>query len=177
MPWSASLAIPRGRSKVERIEPGPGQESVWDYPRPPRVEPSTRHVIVNFAGVTIAESRTTERLLELAHPPVYFIPPHHVRLELLKLSGRRTEVDDIGVAEYYDVSLDGETARNVARVFAHPAADYRMLRGHLAFYPGRVGEVLVDGERVVPQEGGFYRGWITGDVVGPFKGRPGTWTW
>jgi uncharacterized protein (DUF427 family) len=162
---------------VERIEPGPGQESVWDYPRPPRVEPSTRHVIVRFGGVTIAESRTTERLLELAHPPVYFIPPHHIRLELLKLNGHRTEVEELGVAEYYDVSLDGKKARNVARVFPHPTAEYRMLRGHLAFYPGRVDECLVDGEKVAPQEGGFYGGWITGDVVGPFKGGPGTWTW
>lgn len=162
---------------MERIEPEPGQESVWDYPRPPRVEPSMRHVIVRFGGVTIAESRTTQRLLERANPPVYFIPPHHVRLELLTLSGHRTECDDLGLAAYYDLSLDGRVVRNVARVFADPLPDYRMLRGHLAFYPGRLDEVLVDGERVVPQEGGFYGGWITSDVAGPFKGGPGTWTW
>jgi uncharacterized protein (DUF427 family) len=162
---------------TERVEPGPGQESVWDYPRPPRVEPSVRHVVVRFGGITLAESRTTQRLLEHAHPPVFFIPPHHVRMELLSLSGHRVECEDLGIAGYYDLALDGRTARNVARVFAHPLPEYRSLRGHLAFYPGRVDEVFVDGERVTPQEGGHYGGWITGDVVGPFKGAPGSWTW
>lgn len=162
---------------MELIEPGPGQESAWDYPRSPRVEPSLRHVVVRFGGVTIAESRASHRLLERAHPPVYYIPPHHVRLELLTLGGPRTECEHLGVANHYDLSLDGRMARNVARVFPHPLDGYEALRGHLAFFPGRVDEVFVDGERVTPQEGGFYGGWITTDVVGPFKGGRGTWTW
>jgi len=162
---------------MERIEPGPDQESVWDYPRPPRVELSARHVIVRFGGVTVAESSGTLRLLERAHPPVFFVPAHHVRLELLTLSGHRTECDDLGLASYYDLALDGRTARKVARVFPDPLGGYKSIRGHLAFYPGRVDECFVDGERVAPQEGGFYPGWITNDVVGPFKGGPGTWTW
>lgn len=162
---------------MERVEPGPGQESVWDYPRPPKVEESSRHVVVRFGDIVIAESDATHRLLERAHPPVFFIPPHHVRLELLTLSGHKTEVDGLGLAEYYDISLDGRSVRNVARVFAHPLPDYRALRGHLAFYPGRVDECFVDGERAVPQEGGQFGGWITSDVVGPFKGAPGSFTW
>jgi uncharacterized protein (DUF427 family) len=162
---------------VERIEPGPGQESVWDYPSKPRIEPSMRHVVVRFGGVAVAESRTSLRLLERAHPPVYCIPAHHVRLELLTLSGHKAECEHLGIASYYDLSLDGRTARNVARVFTEPLDGYEALRGHLAFYPGRVDEAFVDGERVIPQEGGFYAGWITTDVTGPFKGGPGTWTW
>lgn len=162
---------------MERIEPGPGQESVWDYPVLPRIEPCLRHVIVRFGGVTIAESKATLRLLERAHPPVYFVPAHHVRLELLTLGGQRAECDHLGLASYYDLSLDGRMARSVARVFPDPLEGYEALRGHLAFYPGRVDEVFVDGERVVPQEGGFYGGWITAEVTGPFKGVPGSWTW
>lgn len=162
---------------MERIEPGPGQESVWDFPPTPRVEPSLRHVIVRFGGITIAESHTVQRVLERAHPPMYFIPPHHVRLELLTMSGHRTEYDHLGIASYYDLCLDGRVARNVARVFPWPLDGYEALRGHLAFFPGRIDEAFIDGERVVPQEGGFYGGWITSDVTGPFKGGPGTWTW
>lgn len=162
---------------MERIEPGPGQESAWDYPRPPRVEPSTRHVVARFGGMTIADSRQALRVLETTHPPVFYVPPHHVRMELMTLSPLHTRCEFKGTASYYDISLDGRTAHNVAWVYLDPSRGYERLRGHLAFYPGRVDEAFVDGERVTPQEGSFYGGWITKDVVGPFKGGPGTWSW
>jgi uncharacterized protein (DUF427 family) len=162
---------------VERVEPGPGQESVWDYPRPPRVEPSTRHVVVRFGGMTIADTRQAVRVLETSHPPVYYVPPHHVRLELMKLNAVHTHCEYKGMASYYDLSLDGRTVRNVAWVYPDPLPGYEALRGQIAFYPGRVDEAFVDGERVAPQEGDFYGGWITSEVVGPFKGGAGTWTW
>jgi uncharacterized protein (DUF427 family) len=162
---------------VDRIEPGPGQESAWDYPRPPRIEPSTRHVVVRFGGVDVADSRQALRVLETAHPPVYYIPAHHVRLELMRLGPLHTRCEFKGMASYYDISLDGREARSVAWVYTDPLPGFEQIRGHVAFYPGRVDEVFVDGERVTPQEGSLYGGWITGDVVGPFKGAPGSWSW
>ena len=162
---------------TERIVPGPGQESAWDYPRPPRVEPTDRHVTVSFGGVVIADTRQALRVLETAHPPVYYIPPQHVRLELMTLSSLHTLCEYKGTASYYDLSLDGRTVRSIAWVYPDPLAGFEAIRGHVAFYPGRVDEALVDGERVVPQPGSFYGGWITSDVVGPFKGEPGSWDW
>jgi uncharacterized protein (DUF427 family) len=162
---------------VEPIEPGPGQESAWDYPRPPCVEPSTRHVVVRFGGVTVADTRQALRVLETSHPPVYYIPPHHVRLELMTLSPLRTRCEYKGMASYYGISLDGRGADTVAWVYTDPLPGFEAIRGHIAFYPGRVDEVFVDGERVTAQEGNFYGGWITSDVVGPFKGGPGSWSW
>jgi len=160
-----------------RIEPGPGQESAWDYPRPPAVEPSERHVVVKFGGVVVADTRQAVRVLETTHPPVYYIPPHHVRLELMTLSPLHTECEYKGTASYYDLALDGRVARNAAWVYTDPTPGYEAIRGRIAFYPGRVDEVFVDGERVTPQQGSFYGGWITSDVVGPFKGEPGSWGW
>lgn len=162
---------------TERIEPGPGQESAWDYPRPPRVEPTQRHVVADFGGVTIADTTQAVRVLETTHPPVYYVPPQHVRLELLTLSTLRTECEYKGTASYYDLALDGRTVRNVAWVFTDPKPGYEAIRGRIAFYPGRVDAAFVDGERVIPQPGTFYGGWITSDVVGPFKGEPGSWGW
>lgn len=162
---------------AERIEPGRGQESAWDYPRPPRVEPSSRHIVVKFGGVVVADTRQAVRVLETTHPPVYYVPPHHVRLELMKLSPLHTECEYKGTASYYDLTVDGRTSRNAAWVYPDPAPGYEGVRGRIAFYPGRVDEVYVDGERVTPQPGSFYGGWVTSDVVGPFKGEPGSWGW
>ena len=162
---------------VERIEPGPGQESAWDYPRPPRVERCRRHVLVRFGGIDLADSRDNLRVLELAHPPAFYLPPHHVRLELLTLSTYHTNCEYKGRASYYDLALDGRTVKNVAWVYTDPTPEFAALRGHIAFYPGRVDAAFVDGERVGAQEGTFYGGWITNDVVGPFKGAAGSFSW
>lgn len=162
---------------TDRIEPGPGQESAWDYPRPPRVEPTARHVVVKFGGVVVADTNQAVRVLETTHPPVYYILPQHVRLELMTLSPLHTECEYKGTASYYDLAMDGRTSRNAAWVYTDPAPGYESVRGRIAFYPGRVDEVYVDGERVTPQPGTFYGGWITSDVVGPFKGELGSWGW
>lgn len=162
---------------ADRIEPGPGQESAWDYPRPPRVEPSGRHVVAKFGGIAIADSCRTVRVLETTHPPVYYFPPMDVRLELLTLSAHHTECEYKGRANYYDLSLDGREVRNAAWVYTDPLPGFEALRGKIAFYPGRLDEAFVDGERVTPQPGSFYGGWITSDVVGPFKGEPGSFGW
>jgi uncharacterized protein (DUF427 family) len=110
---------------TERIEPGPDQESAWDYPRPPRVEPTGRHVVVKVGGVAVADTTQAVRLLETAHPPVYYIPPQHVRLELMTLSPLHTECEYKGTASYYDLSLDGKTVRNAAWVYDRSEARLR----------------------------------------------------
>jgi uncharacterized protein (DUF427 family) len=160
-----------------RVEPAPGQESVWDYPRPPRVEKTDRHLRVVFNGVTIAETRRALRVLETSHPPVYYIPPEDIRMRhLVELSGS-SWCEWKGGASYYDVVVEGRKAERAAWTYHQPRAGYEAIKDHVAFYPGRMDACTVNGERVTPQPGGFYGGWITSDVVGPFKGGPGTRGW
>ena len=161
----------------ERIEPEPGQESVWDYPRPPRVEESNRTVRVVFNGVTVAETRNAKRVLETSHPPVYYIPPEDVRQEYLKATGRVTSCEFKGRAGYATLSVDGRESRDAAWFYPDPLPGFEAIKNHLAFYPGRVDECTLDDVKVAPQEGDFYGGWVTKEIVGPFKGAPGTWGW
>ncbi|MCS6939412.1 MAG: DUF427 domain-containing protein [Roseiflexaceae bacterium] len=162
---------------THRIPPGPGQESVWDYPRPPRVEPTSRHIRVVFGGVTIADTRRALRVLETSHPPTYYIPPDDVRMEHLTPTNKRSFCEFKGMAGYYTVQVGEKRAENAAWFYARPSPGYEALAGYIAFYPGRMDACYVDDERVVAQEGDFYGGWITSDIVGPFKGGPGTWGW
>lgn len=155
----------------------PGQESVWDYPRPPRVEPDTRHVVVRFGGEVVADTRRAVRVLETSHPPVFYIPPEDVRIELLESNGQQTWCEFKGDAHYYDLVVDGKVSESAAWCYPEPRAGYEAIQHGIAFYPGRVDECTVDGERVTPQAGGFYGGWITSEIVGPFKGDPGTSGW
>jgi uncharacterized protein (DUF427 family) len=152
-------------------------ESVWDYPRPPRVEPTPRTVRVVFNGVTVAETTHALRVLETSHPPVYYIPPEDVHVEYLRPSRRRTFCEFKGEACYYDLDVDGRVAEDAGWYYADPARGYEALRGHVAFYPGRVDACFVDEEQVHPQAGDFYGGWITSEISGPFKGGPGTSGW
>ena len=161
----------------QRIEPGPGQESVWDYPRPPRVEDSEKHIQVVFAGVTIADTRRAKRVLETSHPPVYYIPPEDIRMEYLARTDRTSWCEWKGRASYYSITVNGRQATNAAWSYPDPQNAYASLRNHVAFYPQQMDACYVDGERVQPQPGGFYGGWITSDVVGPFKGGLGTAGW
>ncbi|MDZ4655032.1 MAG: DUF427 domain-containing protein [Coriobacteriia bacterium] len=160
-----------------RIEPHSGQESVWDYPRPPRVAPSDRHIQVYFAGELIADSRRAVRILETSHPPVYYIPVDDVRTEYLSPSPRTTYCEYRGSARYYTVRIGDQVAEEAACFCPEPIKPYTSIADHIAFYPGRVSACLLDGEVVTPQPGNFYGGWITSEIVGPFKGGPGTWGW
>lgn len=162
---------------VHRIPPGPGQESVWDYPRPPRVEPTSRRVRVVFGGVTIADTRRALRVLETSHPPTYYIPPDDIRMEYLTPTGRRSFCEFKGSAGYYTVQVGEKRADHAAWSYARPSQGYEAIAGYVAFYPSRMDACYVDDEQVVAQEGDFYGGWITSDIVGPFKGGPGTWGW
>ncbi len=158
-------------------EAGRAKESVWDYPRPPRVEPSGRLVRVEFAGVVIAETTRAVRVLETSHPPVYYIPPEDVRSEFLRPSRRHTFCEFKGEASYYDLAGGGREVRDAAWYYPDPSPGYEAIRDHLAFYPGRVDAAWVGDERVQPQAGDFYGGWITSEIEGPFKGGPGTAGW
>jgi uncharacterized protein (DUF427 family) len=152
-------------------------ESVWDYPRPPRVEASMRRIRVEFAGEVVAETTRAFRVLETSHPPVFYLPPEDVRRELLRPSRRRTWCEFKGEAAYYDLAAAGREVRDAAWYYPAPSPGYEAIRDHVAFYPGRVDAAWVDGERVQAQTGDFYGGWITVDIEGPFKGGPGTAAW
>jgi uncharacterized protein (DUF427 family) len=162
---------------VRRIEPGPGQESAWDYPRPPRVEATPRRVRVVFAGETVADSRRALRLLETSHPPTYYVPSEDVRREWLVAVDGSSFCEFKGLAAYWSLRVGERLAERCAWSYPEPSRAYQELRDHLAFYPSRVDACYVDDERVEPQAGDFYGGWVTRAVVGPFKGAPGTWGW
>jgi uncharacterized protein (DUF427 family) len=161
----------------ERIAPGPGQESVWDYPRPPRLEDTGRHITVIFAGIVIADSRRAKRILETSHAPTYYLPPDDVRVEYFKPSIRRTLCEWKGEAIYYSIAVGDRIVSNAAWSYPHPTAPFAGIRGYIAIYPHEMDACLVDGEKAEPQPGGFYGGWITSDVVGPFKGGPRSGGW
>jgi uncharacterized protein (DUF427 family) len=153
------------------------KESVWDYPRPPRVEESALRVRVICNGEVIADSVRACRVLETSHPPVYYIPPQDVRMEYLHPSSRRSLCEFKGMAHYWRVQVNDRNVVDAAWSYPSPRRGYEGIRDYIAFYPSRVDACYVDGERVQPQPGDFYGGWITSEVEGPFKGSPGTEGW
>jgi uncharacterized protein (DUF427 family) len=161
----------------ERLEPPLDPESVWDYPRPPRVEPSRRAVRVEFGGRVIADSTQALRVLETSHPPVYYVSQDDVAPGCLHPVAQRTFCEFKGVAAYFDLVVDDRRSRLAAWTYPAPVPGYEQLADHVAFYPSRVDAAYLDDERVVAQEGDFYGGWITSEIVGPFKGGPGTRGW
>jgi uncharacterized protein (DUF427 family) len=150
---------------------------VWDYPRPPRCEPSKRRVRVLFADRTVADSVSAYRVLETSHPPVYYVPPGDCDLSLLAPVDGRSFCEYKGEASYYDLRVGERISPRAAWYYPQPSPAFRALAGYVAFYPGRVDACMLDDETVQPQEGDFYGGWITADIVGPFKGPPGTRGW
>lgn len=161
----------------QRIEPGPGQESVWDYPRPPRLEPTSSHLVVEFGGVTLADTTRGFRVLETSQAPAFYLPPDDVAFEHLVATSSRTFCEWKGYASYWTVEVDGRRSPDAAWSYPTPTPPFAELRDHVAFYPQRVDACWVDGEQVRPNEGDFYGGWVTSKVVGPFKGAAGTRYW
>lgn len=162
---------------MEILEPQPGQESVWDYPRPPRVELAAERVRVVFAGREVASSDRAVRVLETSHPPVFYVPLNDIAAGVLELTSTTTFCEFKGRASYYTIGLDDRTSADAAWTYLAPSPGYESLGGMVAFYPGRVDDCFVGDEQVQPQAGDFYGGWITSTVVGPFKGAPGTRGW
>lgn len=152
-------------------------ESVWKYPRPPRLEHVARHVRVVFGGIVIAESRRPARVLETSHPPTFYICPEDIRLEHLLESARTSFCEWKGRSTYRHVKAGEHVARDAAWTYGSPTEPFASIRDWVAFYPGRMEECTVDGEVVRAQAGGFYGGWITSEIEGPFKGDPGTEGW
>jgi uncharacterized protein (DUF427 family) len=167
----------RSPSRPEPITPGPGQESVWDYPRPPRVEQTEARIVVRLGGAVIADTRSALRVLETSHPPVYYVPASDFVAGALTPTGGSSMCEYKGQARYFDVRGGGRTATHAAWAYPTPWAGYATLVDHVAVYPTEMDSCEVDGERVVPQPGDFYGGWVTSRVVGPFKGAPGTLGW
>ena len=163
--------------RPQRIEPGPGQESVWDYPRPPRLEPTTRRLTVVHGGVTVADTTSGYRVLETSQPPAFYLPPADVRLDLLEPTTTRASCEWKGLASYWTIRVGDAVAVDAAWSYPEPTPRFAAIADHLAFYPQRVDECRVDDEVVRPNEGGFYGGWVTSAVVGPFKGGAGTVGW
>jgi uncharacterized protein (DUF427 family) len=160
------------------MQPGVGQESVWDYPRPPRLEPTQRRVHVVLGGVTIADSRLALRVLETSHPPTYYVPPEDVLWEYLEAeAGIGSVCEWKGAARYFSVNGGGRRAIRAAWSYPDPTPAFDALKDHVAFYVAQMDACFVDDEQARPQPGGFYGGWVTPDVVGPFKGAPGSEGW
>lgn len=162
---------------MQRPQLAPGQEWVWDYPRPPRLERSESLIVVAFAGREIARTSMAWRVVETSHPPVFYIPADDVAMECLREASGGSFCEWKGAASYYDLVAGEYRTSRGAWSYPHPQATYAELAGAIAFYPGRVDAAYVDGERVRPQPGDFYGGWITDTIVGPLKGPRGTEGW
>ena len=155
----------------------PGVESVWDYPRPPAVRTVHERVEIWFGGERIAVCDEAVQVLETSHPPTYYLPQSAFEDGSLVPVRGTTFCEFKGVASYFDVVAGGRTAERAAWHYPDARGRYAVLLGHVAVMPGLMDRCTVDGEEVVPQEGGFYGGWITSKVTGPFKGAPGTLGW
>ena len=177
--YSAGSAMWRFRGQDRpafAIEPGPGQESVWDYPRPPELVADRRRVTVRLGEQSIADTSAAYRILETASAPTFYLPPEDVDREKLEAVGELSVCEWKGRAFYWNVRAGGRVAERAA--WAYPDADDRFaaIAGYLAFYAQSL-DCFVDGEHARPQPGGFYGGWVTDELVGPFKGEPGTGGW
>ena len=169
-------------SSSKRIKLGPGQESVWDYPRPPRLERVSDKLRVTFAGETVAETNQAYRVLETSHPPVYYFPPPDVRQSLLIAAAGHSFCEFKGMARYWTLDIEGARSENdAAKIDAakdpDPTDRFRAIKDFFAFYASRVDGCWVGDERVQAQASDFYGGWITHQIIGPFKGGPGTLGW
>ena len=152
-------------------------ESVWDYPRPPALEPCGRRVRIELGGVTIADSVAALRVLETSHPPTIYVPPADVAPGRIEPGAGSSFCEWKGIASYVDVVAAQRREARAAWTYRDPVPAYARLRDHLAFYPSRMDACWLDDERVQPQAGDFYGGWVTAELRGPFKGAPGTAGW
>ncbi len=151
---------------VEKSNPQGATESIWDYPRPPRVEDSEKHIQVVFNGVVIADTRQGVRVLETGHPPVYYFPPEDVLMKALQETDRRTTCEYKGEAHYYSISVGEQKAENAAWCYPDPTPSYQRIKRYLAFYPGQVDACLVDEETAAAEGDDYYGGWITSEITG-----------
>jgi uncharacterized protein (DUF427 family) len=151
-------------------------ESVWDYPRPPRLEPTPKRIQVKLGQLIVADSTRAYRVLETSHPPVYYLPQADVHMDWFEATQKHSFCEWKGGASYWSLRTDGKILVNVAWGYLEPSPAFAPIKGHLAFYLDPL-EGIVDGETAEPQPGRFYGGWVTKDIAGPFKGGPGSMGW
>ena len=163
--------------KPNPITPQPGQESVWDYPRPAIVEDTDKHLKIVSNGIILAETNRGKRVLETSHPPTYYFPPEDIKLEYLVVNSRKGMCEWKGIYQYYDLSISDKYINNVAWQCINPTPTFISIQDYYGFFAGLMDACYVNDELVIPQAGNLYGGWITSDIVGPFKGEPGTWGW
>jgi uncharacterized protein (DUF427 family) len=173
-PYRFAGQVPAG---VVPVVPRPGQESTWDYPRPPRLEPVPERIRVVIDGVTIGDTTRAFRVLETSHAPTYYLPPEDVRTELLRPSSASSVCEWKGSASYWSLETGQRRIPELAWSYERPTAPFAAIRGHLAFYASKADEAWVGDELATPQAGGFYGGWMTSRIVGPVKGEPGSRGW
>ncbi|CAM6043754.1 unnamed protein product [Sphagnum compactum] len=173
---SSSVAA-SSMGNVQREKVGPGQESVWDYPRPPRLEAVPERVKIVFNSKVIADTTSAYRVLETSHPPVYYIPQKDIKMEYVRKAAGSSFCEWKGNATYWSVNVDGRSAEKVGWSYEEPTSQFLPIRSYLAFYAAPMDACYVGDEKAEPQPGGFYGGWVTSRVVGPFKGGPGSWGW
>jgi uncharacterized protein (DUF427 family) len=161
----------------QRIAPQPGQESVWDYPRPPRLERVDKPIQIIFEGQTIVNTKGAYRVLETSHPPVYYLPPADIQMQYLQIAAGGSYCEWKGNALYYHLVGKEQRVENGAWSYPSPTKNFAPIANYIAFYAQNMDGCYVAGEKVTAQPGEFYGGWITANVVGPFKGSPGSWGW
>lgn len=162
---------------VDRVIPAAGQESVWDYPRPPRIEDVELPVRIIFNDVVFVETNSAKRVLETSHPPVYYLPPADIQMDYLKSAPGSSYCEWKGMAKYYDLQIDKRRIEKAGWYYPDPVESFESIKNYVAFYAGSMDGCFVADEQVLPQPGGFYGGWITKNIVGPFKGEEGTMFW
>ncbi|MEL7189419.1 MAG: DUF427 domain-containing protein [Pseudomonadota bacterium] len=155
----------------------PGQESVWDYPRPAICEATARRIQIIHQGIELVDSSRAWRTLETSHPPTYYIPREDIAMEHFEPNSRRTLCEWKGQAGYFDLVIGDERIVGAAWTYTNPTPTFESIREFLAFYPDPLDQCLVDGEQITPQPGQFYGGWISQYEAGPFKGVPGSRFW
>ena len=163
--------------RPQRIEPGPGQESVWDYPRPPALQPVAPRLRVVFGGVEVADTESGFRVCETSHAPAYYFPPGDVDGSVLQPAPGASFCEWKGVAAYFDVVAGARRSERAAWAYPEPTPAFVPITDYVAFYAGSMDACFVGAEEVSPMGGDFYGGWITSDLTGPFKGAPGTRHW
>jgi uncharacterized protein (DUF427 family) len=170
-----------GNTEVKSAPPllrsaNPGRNRSGINPRPPAIVVDQRRVEVRLENLIIADSQQSYRILETASPPTFYIPPYNVRLESLELFRGSSICEWKGVAQYWTLKIPQRSSQSIAWSYPNPNPPFEAIAGYFSFYPARL-ECFVDGQRVRPQPGEFYGGWVTSEIVGPFKGEPGTWHW
>ncbi len=165
------------QTNMKKIKPEKGQESVWDYPRPPAIEPVSEHIRIIHDGEIIYDGNRSFRVLETSHPPTYYLPFSGFKEGVLIRTEKSSFCEFKGVAHYYHIKVGTQIFESVAWGYDHPNDKFHQIKDHVSVYANKVDQCLIGEEVIQPQEGDFYGGWITNKVVGPFKGGPGTWGW